>query len=70
MSMRPVIENSILVVDDGAYNIIVARRGLTDADFDGCTVIRSTSWIGWLMRAVVWLGGPYTGMSEMHPPDE
>ena len=64
MSMRPVIQDAIVVMDDGAYDVVFARRGLSDADFNGATVIRANSSAGCLIRAIVWLGGPYTSMRE------
>lgn len=57
--MRVVVAQPILVMDDGAYAMLVHRRSLDGCEIEGATVIRANSWVGWLIRGLAWLGGPY-----------
>jgi len=57
--MRLVIQKSILVVDDESYGVIVHRGDISDCDIEDTLIIKASSWVGVLIHAIAWLGGPY-----------
>lgn len=57
--MVPVLQSAVIVMDDGSYGVLVRRGGASDCAIEGATIIRSGSLLGRLIKALVWLGGPY-----------